>query len=994
MTALGIFATSSNDVQQFESWFGQDVDFVSANTGRASWSDWQGSIAWTASWTKPLDTPVHWTLPMFADGGTLAAAASGAYNAHYVQAAKDILNASNGQDQIVVRIGTEFNGSWFPWAAAGHEQDFVEAYHQFVDAFRSVSDKFALEWNVAVGAQGMDPSAAYPGDDYVDIVGGDFYYTKWLSPDPDQAWSQMLSQKYGLQWLSDFAAAHGKPMGFSEWGVQTDDAQKYIVNVGKWFASNNVAYQSYWNSNSGGFAGKLSTDQYPNTGDAFKSTFGSTIVTKTDAGGVLVSETTTYTSGADLSDTKDYTAGLLSRETVLHRDGSRDIFIFNIQSHTYSNEHDTYDAAGTLLNVVRTHTDNSLDFTYSVAPDHTKTTDQYDPSGSLRSHSVVYADGSSKTKAYAGSNLVTETAKFAAGSAELSDIKSFINGVLTRETVSHANGSKDVYIYGIQDQSYISEHDIYNASGAITKKLFTSNSGTTITTNYSGSTVISQITTYANGSDVSDTKLYTAGKVSTETVLHSDGTKDVYLSGLLNKTYIAERDTYNDAGKLSSVVRTHADDSLDYTYRVAPEGTRTTDQYDASGSMKSHSIVYADGSSNTKAYASGNLVFETVKFAAGSADLSDSKSFTNSVLTRETITHANGSKDVYMYGFQEQAYVSEHDIYNASGVITQKFMISNDGTTTTKNYSGNSLTSEIMTYADGPDISDTKLYTAGKISSETVLHSDGTKDVYLSGMLNKTFVAEHDTYNETGRLWNVARTHADDSLDYTYNVAHDGTKTTEQYDASGSLKSQSVVYADGSSDTRAYAGGNVATETVKFAAGSADLSDIKSFTDGALTRETVAHANGSKDVYDFNVAGKSYIADHFSYASGGSLSVADLTNNNGTHAVTAYASSATLTSNSGVADAFQSWSGGKDTFAFNQNFGHDTINGFHAGSGTSHDIISLDASMVPDYSHLQVQQIGHDTMVTVDTNDTILLTGVSASNLTTANFAFVHHDLL
>ncbi len=70
----------------------------------------------------------------------------------------------------------------------------------------------------------------------------------------------MVNQKYGLQWLSDFANAHGKPMGFSEWGIQSDNAQRYVANVAKWFATHNVAYQSYWNSNSGGFSGDLSHD--------------------------------------------------------------------------------------------------------------------------------------------------------------------------------------------------------------------------------------------------------------------------------------------------------------------------------------------------------------------------------------------------------------------------------------------------------------------------------------------------------------------------------------------------------------------------------------------------------------------------------------------------------------------------------------------------------------------------------------------------------------
>jgi hypothetical protein len=588
MTEIGVYAGNNADgIKQFETWLGRDVDFISTGAGRASWSDWQGSILWAANQFRSLDTPLHWTIPMFANGGNLTVAANGDYDARYLQAAKDILAASAGQDKIVIRVGEEFNGNWMTWSAQGHEREFVQAFHHFVDTFRSVSDKFVFEWNVAVWDQGMDPATAYPGDDYVDIIGGDFYYSQWFSPNPDQAWSQMVNQKYGLQWLSDFATSHGKPMGFSEWGVQSDNAQSYITNVAKWFASHNVAYQSYWNSNAG-FAGQLSQSQYPGTAAAFLAAFGAT-VTKIYAGDVLTSETITYASGPDISDTKEYTTGTLSRETVLHSDGSKDVFMY----------------------------------------------------------------------------------------------------------------------------------------------------------------------------------------------------------GILNKSYVSEHDTYNAAGKLSDVVRAHADNSLDYTFHLASDGTTTTDQYDASGLLKIHSVVHANGSSAAQTYAGGSLIIDAVKFAPGSADLSDTKSYAN----------------------------------------------------------------------------------------------------------------------------------------------------------------------------------------------------------GVLTRETIVHANGSKDDYHFNISGKSYIADHDTYSVSGSLSVADLTLNDGTHAVTAYATGATLTSNTGTADVLQSWSGGKDVFVFNSDFGKDTINGFHAGNGTSHDVILLDANMVTDYSHLQIQQAGHDTLITIDADNTILLTGVSPSNLTSANFAFVHHDL-
>jgi Ca2+-binding RTX toxin-like protein len=98
-------------------------------------------------------------------------------------------------------------------------------------------------------------------------------------------------------------------------------------------------------------------------------------------------------------------------------------------------------------------------------------------------------------------------------------------------------------------------------------------------------------------------------------------------------------------------------------------------------------------------------------------------------------------------------------------------------------------------------------------------------------------------------------------------------------------------------------------------------------------------------------------------------------------------------SHSETADLFQSWTGGRDTFVFDNDFGHDTIKGFHAGSGSAHDVISLESSISTDYGHLQIQQAGHDTLIIADATNTILLTGVSASALTSMNFLFVHHDL-
>lgn len=275
--ALGAYVgNSTSNLQQFENWLGRPVDQIPAHTGRADWNDWINSISWSVQLWSPLNKPICWTIPLFADGGSLSDAAAGAYQASYVRAAQ-MLAATRPSDKVIyVRTGEEFNGNWMPWSAAGHEQDFVKAYRNFVAAFRSVSDRFRFEWNVNVRETRMNPADAYPGDDDVDVIGMDFYYNiRWNPTDPVKAWDEMVNSQYGLQWLEDFASAHKKPSAYPEWGVNSDGAGPYIAKAAQWFSDHNVLYQNVWNSNDA-FPGKLSDGQYPNAAAAYVAAFGLT----------------------------------------------------------------------------------------------------------------------------------------------------------------------------------------------------------------------------------------------------------------------------------------------------------------------------------------------------------------------------------------------------------------------------------------------------------------------------------------------------------------------------------------------------------------------------------------------------------------------------------------------------------------------------------------------------------------------------------------------
>lgn len=276
MTFTGVYVgNDASLLTSFESWLGKPADSVAVHTGRASWLDYETSIDYSLKTWANSGHDLTWTIPIFANGGTLASAAAGSYDSYYVQAAKKLVAGLSGSDPIYIRTGEEFNGTWFPWAANGHEAEFISAFHHFVDAFRSVSDRFKFEWNVAVGDNGMDPTKAYPGDAYVDIIGMDFYYNSaWdgANADPLAAFNNMVTRKWGLQWLEDYAAAHGKPTAYAEWGVVGDKMGAYIEKAAEWFNAHDPLYNNYWNSNASTKA-MLSNEQYASTAVSYREAF-------------------------------------------------------------------------------------------------------------------------------------------------------------------------------------------------------------------------------------------------------------------------------------------------------------------------------------------------------------------------------------------------------------------------------------------------------------------------------------------------------------------------------------------------------------------------------------------------------------------------------------------------------------------------------------------------------------------------------------------------
>ena len=84
--------------------------------------------------------------------------------------------------------------------------------------------------------------------------------------------------------------------------------------------------------------------------------------------------------------------------------------------------------------------------------------------------------------------------------------------------------------------------------------------------------------------------------------------------------------------------------------------------------------------------------------------------------------------------------------------------------------------------------------------------------------------------------------------------------------------------------------------------------------------------------------------------------------------------------------------GGDDTFVFLPGFGNDTITDFTAGPNSGpHDLITFDQGTFADFDAIMASsaQVGSDTVITVDANNTVTLLNLHISSLHQDDFAFV-----
>jgi IPT/TIG domain/Glycosyl hydrolase family 26 len=202
-------------------------------------------------------------------------------------------------------------------SAANYATVWRDAY----GAMASVAGaNFAWAWYWAATFDATTDNTAYPGNAYVNYVSLDFYDQSWISTcaipyngtvfsasQEACLWSAPNGYSAVLKSFSNFANGVQKPMAFGEWGEITradkhggGDDPTFINDFSAWLKTNNVAWISYFDFNSGG---NSILANYPNSLAAYKTDLGS--------GGGSASTTTTTTQPQATTTTTTTTSGIV-----------------------------------------------------------------------------------------------------------------------------------------------------------------------------------------------------------------------------------------------------------------------------------------------------------------------------------------------------------------------------------------------------------------------------------------------------------------------------------------------------------------------------------------------------------------------------------------------------------------------------------------------------------------------------------------------------------
>lgn len=186
------------------------------------------------------------------DGSSLTDVVAGRHDEDFRSFARNLV--TRGRGNAYVRLGWEFNGDWFPWAARNPVL-WKAAWRREARVMHAVAPQLRMEWDANLGYSQVRRNPQrdlYPGDDVVNVVGVDAYDNAYNHVKDAASWARYLRQDGGLQTYADFARRHRKPLALPEWGLNVGggaDNPFFIQRIHDFLVANapRIAYESYFN---------------------------------------------------------------------------------------------------------------------------------------------------------------------------------------------------------------------------------------------------------------------------------------------------------------------------------------------------------------------------------------------------------------------------------------------------------------------------------------------------------------------------------------------------------------------------------------------------------------------------------------------------------------------------------------------------------------------------------------------------------------------------
>ncbi|MFF9843841.1 glycoside hydrolase family 26 protein [Streptomyces sp. NPDC013740] len=192
--------------------------------------------------------------------------AAGAYDGHFGTLGERLV--AHGLGDAVLVLGWEMNGTTYSHRCGPDPVSWKAYWRRVVEVLRAVpGQSFRFDFTPSRGLDAIAWPRCYPGDAHVDIIGMDAY-----DQPAGLSFEEQVAEEYGLAHHVRFAAAHGKPVSFPEWGLfRNGDNPAYVRGMLDWFARHRPVYQTFTDYCPHGVWG---CDRNPASGEVVRGALG------------------------------------------------------------------------------------------------------------------------------------------------------------------------------------------------------------------------------------------------------------------------------------------------------------------------------------------------------------------------------------------------------------------------------------------------------------------------------------------------------------------------------------------------------------------------------------------------------------------------------------------------------------------------------------------------------------------------------------------------